>query len=182
MVDWHLFESQTAFLICYRAHSNQANIRSQESKPRVDEVTDLVNEIAVASSEQAQAIGEINTGLGQIDLVTQSNTANSGENAAAAEELSGQAEQLRQILVRFKLDQQADRTAASGDKGGLQLLSSRTGKTSGTKLQLADHRAAISKEPSPRDIIALESEVCFISRVPRTLPGGFEQRLELLTN
>ncbi|WP_225073680.1 methyl-accepting chemotaxis protein [Desulfuromonas sp. CSMB_57] len=119
-------------------------------------VTDLVNEIAAASSEQAQAIGEINTGLGQIDLVTQSNTANAEESAAAAEELSGQAEQLRQMLLRFKLDQQVGRDAAFEDKGGLQALSSRIGKAYDSKLLLADNRTGIAKERTPSDIIASE--------------------------
>ena len=69
----------------------------------VGKVTDLVAEIAAASNEQAQGIAEINTALGQIDQVTQQNTANAEESAAAAEELSSQAEQLRGMLRRFTL-------------------------------------------------------------------------------
>jgi methyl-accepting chemotaxis protein len=41
--------------------------------------------------------------LSQIDSVTQQNTANAEEGAAAAEELSGQANQLQQMLQRFTL-------------------------------------------------------------------------------
>jgi methyl-accepting chemotaxis protein len=69
----------------------------------VGKVTDLVAEIAAASNEQAQGIAEINTALSQIDQVTQQNTANAEESAAAAEELSSQSEQLRGMLRRFKL-------------------------------------------------------------------------------
>ncbi|MFZ5774743.1 MAG: methyl-accepting chemotaxis protein [Thermodesulfobacteriota bacterium] len=69
----------------------------------VTKVTDLVGEIAAASNEQAQGISQVNEGLGQIDQVTQQNTANAEESAAAAEELSSQATQLRQMLARFKL-------------------------------------------------------------------------------
>ncbi len=61
----------------------------------VTKVTDLVGEIASASNEQAQGIEQVNTGLGQIDQVTQSNTASAEESASAAEELSGQAAQLK---------------------------------------------------------------------------------------
>ncbi len=66
-------------------------------------VTDIVGEIAAASSEQAQGISQINTGLSQIDKVTQQNTASAEECAAAAEELSGQAMNLTAMLSRFQL-------------------------------------------------------------------------------
>lgn len=66
-------------------------------------VNDLVAEIRAASSEQAEGIGQVNVGLGQIDSVTQRNTANAEESAAAAEELSAQAEQMRIMLDRFRI-------------------------------------------------------------------------------
>ncbi len=50
-------------------------------------VSDLLEEIAVASNEQAQGINEVTSGLSQIDQVTQQNTASAEESAAAAEEL-----------------------------------------------------------------------------------------------
>ena len=68
-----------------------------------DKVNNLVAEIATASHEQAQGIGQINQGLTQIDQVTQSNTASAEESAAAAEELNSQAEKLRQMMASFKL-------------------------------------------------------------------------------
>ena len=67
-------------------------------------VADVVNEIAAASDEQAGGIAQVNQGLEQIDRVTQHNTANAEETAAAAEELSDQAGQLRRILTQFKLN------------------------------------------------------------------------------
>lgn len=69
----------------------------------VTKVSDLVEEIAVSSNEQAQGIGQINEGLSLIDRVIQQNTASSEEGNAAAEELAGQASQLRMMLERFKL-------------------------------------------------------------------------------
>jgi len=69
----------------------------------VDKVTNLVAEIATASNEQAEGIGQVNQGLTQIDQVTQQNTANAEESAAASEELSAQANQLLQTLSRFQL-------------------------------------------------------------------------------
>ncbi len=76
---------------------------------QISKVTDLVGEIAAASKEQAQGISQINQGIGQIDTVTQQNTANAEESAAASEELSGQADHLKQMLNRFKLAGQSTR-------------------------------------------------------------------------
>jgi methyl-accepting chemotaxis protein len=69
-------------------------------------VAELVEEIATASNEQTQGLEQINGGLGQIDQVTQANTANAEESASAAEELAGQAQQLKAIVARFKLSQE----------------------------------------------------------------------------
>lgn len=66
-------------------------------------VTELVEAIAQASSAQAVAIGQVNTGVEQISSVVQSNSATSEESAATAEELSGQAQMLNQQLGRFQL-------------------------------------------------------------------------------
>ncbi len=76
----------------------------QEIVSGIGKVTDLVAEIAAASNEQAQGIAQVNQGLGQIDQVTQQNTANAEQSAAAAVELTGLVGQLRQMLARFRLD------------------------------------------------------------------------------
>jgi methyl-accepting chemotaxis protein len=74
-----------------------------EIEGTVTKVTDLVMEIAGASNEQAEGIGQINQGFSQIDQVTQQNTASAEETASAAQELSSQAEVLRKLIGRFKL-------------------------------------------------------------------------------
>ncbi len=66
-------------------------------------VSDLVAEIAAASKEQSEGISQVTEGLGQIDQVTQRSTASAEETAAASEELSSQADHLRQNLARFKV-------------------------------------------------------------------------------
>ena len=75
----------------------------QEIVTGITKVSDLVGEIAAASTEQAEGISQVNIGLGQIDQVTQQNTASAEQSAAAAQELSGQAEDLRRMLSRFRL-------------------------------------------------------------------------------
>ncbi len=66
-------------------------------------VTDIIGEITTSSNEQAQGISQINEGLTQIDKVTQTNTASAEESASAAEELSSQSSQLRDLVGKFRL-------------------------------------------------------------------------------
>ncbi|WP_282755869.1 methyl-accepting chemotaxis protein [Desulfuromonas thiophila] len=69
----------------------------------VSKVSDLAEEIAAASSDQAEGISQISQGLGQIDQVIQQNTATAEESASAAEELAHEAAELLQMLQRFIL-------------------------------------------------------------------------------
>ncbi len=55
----------------------------------------LVAEIAQASKEQSQGIDQLNSAVGQMDRVTQSNASNAEETAAAAEELNAQSAAMR---------------------------------------------------------------------------------------
>ena len=95
----------------------------------VSKVTDLVAEIAAASNEQAQGIGQVSQGVAQIDQVTQQNTANAEEGAAASEELHSQAGQLRQMLRRFTLKERRAAAAPDDQAGpeGVGIPALRTG-------------------------------------------------------
>jgi len=65
------------------------------------QVDELVTEVANASREQTQGITQINTAVGQMDKVTQSNAANAEESAAAAQELSDQADLMKQAVLEL---------------------------------------------------------------------------------
>jgi methyl-accepting chemotaxis protein len=62
------------------------------------QVDELVAEVAGASREQTDGITQINTAVGQMDKVTQSNAASAEESAAAAQELNAQAEVMKQAV------------------------------------------------------------------------------------
>jgi methyl-accepting chemotaxis protein len=64
----------------------------------VNKAGSLMVEIAAASMEQAQGIGQVNTAMAEMDSVTQKNAASSEESAAAAEEMNAQAEQMKAIV------------------------------------------------------------------------------------
>lgn len=69
----------------------------------VVKTNELISEIAVASNEQAQGVSQVNIGLQQVDQVTQQNTANSEQMAAAASELNSQSDHLNNMLSLFTL-------------------------------------------------------------------------------
>jgi methyl-accepting chemotaxis protein len=68
---------------------------------KVRQVDELVTEVAGASREQTQGITQINSAVGQMDKVTQSNAATAEESAAAAEELNSQAENMKQSVTEL---------------------------------------------------------------------------------
>ena len=69
----------------------------------VGKVADLVNDISIASNEQATGISQINKGIEQVSQVVQSNSATSEESASASVEISSQAAQLKEMVARFKI-------------------------------------------------------------------------------
>ncbi|MCK9362549.1 MAG: methyl-accepting chemotaxis protein [Syntrophales bacterium] len=58
-------------------------------------VGELIGEIAAASDEQAQGIGQISKAIAGMDKVVQQNAANAEESASASEELNAQAMQMK---------------------------------------------------------------------------------------
>lgn len=69
----------------------------------VNSYMEILNEVTTTSKGQAIAITEINTGVGEITLVTQNNTAISEESAATSEQLSTQAAAMKDSIETFKL-------------------------------------------------------------------------------
>jgi methyl-accepting chemotaxis protein len=103
-------------------------------------VSDLVAEIAAASNEQAQGVSQITIGLGQVDQVTQQNTAHAEESASAAEELSSQAMLLQQLISTFKLAEAKKAIATESQPMAIYQ------KTLGKKIQ---EPGAVRKEAAP---------------------------------
>ena len=84
----------------------ETSIAFQQIVESVTKTTDLVAEIAAASNEQAQGISQINQGLGQVEDVTQQNTANAEETASASLELQRMADLLKGLVAKFKLTEE----------------------------------------------------------------------------
>lgn len=67
-------------------------------------VSETIDQISEASTQQAASIMQVTQGIDQISNVVQTNSATAEESAAASEELSGQAQVLKSLVGRFKLN------------------------------------------------------------------------------
>ncbi len=79
----------------------------------VTSVTDIMGEIASASTEQSKGIGQVGTAISQMDSVTQQNAALVEESSATSSSLEQQAFQLTEIVSVFKLPGDAGRQNAA---------------------------------------------------------------------
>jgi|GEM_PF-2788916 len=68
----------------------------------IQRVTQIVGEISVASSEQADGVGQVGTAVGDMDRATQQNAALVEEMAAASSSLKGQADELMRAVSTFE--------------------------------------------------------------------------------
>lgn len=81
-----------------------AGATMQEIVSSVKRVSDIIGEIAAASTEQSVGIAQINDAIMKMDDVTQQNTALVEQAAAAAESLMEQAEEMTSVVSVFVLD------------------------------------------------------------------------------
>lgn len=70
---------------------------------QIAEISNYINVISLASSEQNASIEQIGQGISQVSDVAQANTAMSQESAASSEELASQAELFRNTVNKFTL-------------------------------------------------------------------------------
>ncbi len=70
---------------------------------QVQQVSQLMNEVASSSSEQSQGITQVNQAVNMLDQATQQNAALVEESSAAAASLRDQAERLQRTVNQFQL-------------------------------------------------------------------------------
>ncbi len=69
----------------------------------VDTTVSLIEQIAHASNDQANALSQVDQAIEQVSTVIQNNSATSEQCAAASEELSNQAKNLEKLIEKYKL-------------------------------------------------------------------------------
>ena len=70
---------------------------------KVENIVERINDISEASSQQAEATEQITMGIDQISMVTQTNSATAEQSAALSQELSTQAQILKDLVSKFTL-------------------------------------------------------------------------------
>ncbi|HEY0971962.1 MAG TPA: methyl-accepting chemotaxis protein [Gemmatimonadales bacterium] len=75
----------------------------------------LVTDIAAATEQQADGIGQITTAIEQMNAVTQRTAADSQESASAATEMAGQAAHMRELVSSFHVAAGSGRDVADED-------------------------------------------------------------------
>ena len=133
---------------------------------QVQKVVQLVNEISVASEEQANGIDQIGKTVQQMDQVTQQNAANAEQTAAASEELTAQAQALNDLVDKVAREvntgggetEEVRRPVAVQISGKRQAMpAARIAATVKKKPALkGDGRKMAQTKAAPRDIIPME--------------------------
>jgi len=111
-------------------------------------VGSLIDEIAVASDEQAQGIGQISKAVNEMDKVVQQNAANAEESASASEELNAQAFTMKDVVVELT-------SVVGGGNGDVAQTAEPIQKK---KLLPGRKKERKSKEVKPEQVIPLDGE------------------------
>jgi methyl-accepting chemotaxis protein len=82
---------------------NRAGTSLSEIVSSIQKVAEIVSDIAAASAEQSTELEQVNTALGQMDEVTQQNSALVEENAATAKTLETQATAMNERVGAFRV-------------------------------------------------------------------------------
>jgi len=90
---------------------NRTGISLTEITEAAKTSAQIINEIAAASQEQKQGINQINNAIAEMDTMTQQNASLVEETASASEEMANQAQDLLDMVQKFKIrDQLKDET------------------------------------------------------------------------
>ena len=117
----------------------------------------LVGEIAAASNEQAQGIGQVNTMVVEMDKSVQQNTASAEESAYAAEEMSVQAEHMKSMVKELV-------TLVEGGRQDMKQTSTPKDRSPATSSN-STHNFTVKKptvlkvkEVSPKQVIPMDND------------------------
>jgi methyl-accepting chemotaxis protein len=90
----------------------------QDIIAKVGEAAGLVSSISTSAQQQSSSIAQVNQAVSQIDQGTQRNTAAVQETATSSRSLSHDAEQLYDLVAKFKIDNNARSQATRRQTGG----------------------------------------------------------------
>lgn len=95
----------------------EAEASVSDISTHIHKISTLISRIAANSSAQSEGLTQVNDGVSQLDLVTQTNVAMVEETTAECQSLSLVAQDLSQLVSRFHIDSGADSLFALGNFG-----------------------------------------------------------------
>ncbi len=114
-------------------------------------IGNLVDEIAAASSEQAQGIEQINKAIHEMDKVVQQNAANAEESASASEELNSQAIATKDIVAEL-----VEVVGGNGQASSMALIPEKTAEYIKRRMRVPGTKKIGVAEVRPDQVIPLE--------------------------
>jgi methyl-accepting chemotaxis protein len=140
--------------------SNKVEQALKDILDKVRQVDELAAEVAGASREQTQGITQVNTAVGQMDKVTQSNAASAEESAAAAEELNAQAECMKESVNELLklIGDRANANATNGKDDSLPVATNHANAAPAASLPNGQHNGGRpAKSAAPWRSMAAQS-------------------------
>lgn len=143
-----------------KVHGALAEITTQAKK-----VSELMDEIAAASQEQAQGVEQVNQAMTQMETITQQNAANAEESASSAEELNAQADNMRKIVGELSQLVNGKAVKIKFFGHGMHRLTQQPGQTVATIATSQQNALLVDKTVdkktkviSPEEVIPLEKD------------------------
>lgn len=139
----------------------------KENMEITNKVGQLVDEIAAASHEQAQGIGQIGKAVAEMDKVVQSTAASAEESASASEEMNAQAMQMKKNVKQMVTIIDGESDAGAGAAGAVSSPTVRKERTAVNKAEKKVTRKLLSAGPvslkkdkrvTPEDVIPFDKE------------------------
>ena len=105
----------------------------------VKEVSEVMENIKVASQEQAEGVDQINRTIADMDRITQENSALVEQNTTASQHMAEEAEQLQTLLNTFKVEEKG---STNTERHSIQIEQNKTGHGQGAVEKLPGNTAS----------------------------------------
>ncbi|HEX4768294.1 MAG TPA: PAS domain-containing methyl-accepting chemotaxis protein [Lichenihabitans sp.] len=141
----------------------QTGVALERIVTQVTEINGIVAEIANSAQEQATGLDQVNTAVNQMDQMTQQNAAMVEQTTAASHALSEEANELNQLIGRFRLDE------GEGGRAGVPALRHRGSAPAarpGNPLPSGGGKATPVRTAAPKS-----SLISRLAAAPRSVPA-----------
>jgi len=105
----------------------------------VKEVSEVMENIKIASEEQAEGVDQINKTIADMDRITQENSALVEQNTTASQHMAEEAEQLQTLLNTFKVEEKG---STNTERHSIQIEQNKTGHGQGAVEKLPGNTAS----------------------------------------